>query len=172
MTNAHRKEDGEQSASFRLPYSHYDQSSLIIHENENPERFVYAPKRNVLDCIPIIPVSTTTAVGFQWKHLDQSHNSVVFDGLYRKRFQQQHLHCQTPQGRINVYWVSIPFRWGDVGKKDPTKPNIRCSLDFLDYCLCIHYILLINPHVAIFLVVEIFSRTDVCDVLKYINDHF
>ena len=174
--NSHQKEEGDQSSYFGLASSHCDQSDLIMHEKKNPSNFIYVPKTSssssIRDIIKRNKVNNTTVFVFDWETVDEAHNFVVFDSLFRKRFHDQRALRQTPKRKPDEYWVSIHFRWGDVGTKNLSQPDQRTGLPFSDYCLCIRYILHLNPGIKIFMFAENFERVDLCRVLKSTNVQF
>ena len=172
LTNRHHKDEGDQSEYFGLSYSHCDAKSLQVYKKVNPNNFVYTTEQNMFNYIPAIPVVNTTVVVFEWEHLDQSNNFAVFDKTFRKRFHHQRLLRQTPKRTANEYWVSVHFRWGDVKTKDPNKPDGRNGLSFADYCLCINAMVLINPHIELFLFAEGLAKPESCWDLKLKNIHF
>ena len=175
LTNEHHKDDGDQSSYFGLNYSHCDQNSLKYYKRLQSKNHVYVPTENMFNYIsklPITNVTKHTVLIFEWEMLDPAHNFVVFDYAFRKRFHRQRLYRNTPQRRYDEYWVSIHFRWGDVGTRDENKPNKRNGLGFLSYCSCISEILSINPNAIIFLFAELFTEPEVCKVLWSENVYF
>ena len=78
-------------------------------------------------------------------------------------------------------WVSVHFRWGDIGRgscrvctidknKDPNLPNKRCGLGFKDFCICIKKILDIDPNAKVFFFAEGISEPyRECPVLRRVK---
>ena len=74
-------------------------------------------------------------------------------------------------------WVSVHFRWGDLGtkswidkNKDPNLPNKRSGLGFNDFCICIKKILDIDPKAKIFFFAEGISNPyRKCSVLRRVE---
>ena len=75
------------------------------------------------------------------------------------------------------FWVSVHFRWGDLGikswidkNKDPNIPNMRSGLGFKDFCICIEKILDTNSKAKIFFFAEgISDPYRKCSVLKRVE---
>ena len=172
LMNEHRKDDGDQSSYFGLNCSDCDQNSLKYYKRLQSQNHVYVPMENIFDYIPRIPITKLTVLIFEWEQLDQSHNFVVFDHAFRSRFHRQRLHRDTPQRRFDEYWVSIHFRWGDVGTRNENIPNERNGLGFWNYCFIISEILSISPNARIYLFAELFTGPDVCKVLWSENVYF
>ena len=174
LVNSHQKQEGDQSSYFGLSSSHCDENTLIMYEKQNSSNFIYVPKTTsssaIRDIIKRTKVNNTTVFVFDWERLDQAHNFVVFDSLFRKRFHNQRLLRQTPKRKPDEYWVSIHFRWGDVA--DLNQPDQRTGLSFSDYCLCIRYMIHLNPRIKIFMFAENFKRVDLCPALKSTNVQF
>ena len=126
----------------------------------------------MFDYIPTVPITKDTVLIFEWEQLDQAHNFVVFDHAFRNKYHRQRLCRDTPQRRYDEYWVSIHFRWGDVGTTNENKPNKRNGLGFISYCSCISEILTINPNARIFLFAELFTGPEVCNLLWSENVYF
>ena len=173
LTNKHHKYDGDQSRYFGLSYLHCDKTSLEAYKHLNQKNFYYVPKKAIFDYnsrIAVENITKYTVMIFKWEHLDKIHNYLVFDSAFRNRFHQQRLHRNTPRREPGEYWIAVHFRWGDVRTKDPNKPDIRASLGFSDYCLCISHILQINPNfTTIFLFAEGFTGNKNCPALKSKN---
>ena len=168
-------EEGDQSAYFGLSYPDCDQNSLRFYDWRIHDRFIYAPNfdknfnnpTNILEYISKLSVSNTTVIVLRRHNgMNGLYNYAVFDELFRTRFHQQRMNRLTPRRPPDEHWVAIHFRWGDLATEDINKPDVRGGLGFMDYCLCIHYILLHNPAVKIFLFAENFKDTKVCTILK------
>ena len=191
LTNAHVRDEGDQSFFFGLSYPECDYASLKIHQ-KHPDnlRFIYAPNDNkTFEYAPAVPLATrienlvfeyvssmsvtnSTVIVFNEEYIGQTmydlvHNFAAFDKQFRARFEHQRLGRTTPKREANEYWISMHFRWGDVKTDDPDKPNYRNALGFSNYCLCVKYILLLNPpRVKVFLFAEHFmSSLSHCSVL-------
>jgi hypothetical protein len=176
LVNSHQKQEGDQSSYFGLSSPHCDQSNLIMYEKKNSSDFIYVPKTtsssSIRDIIKRTKVKNTTVFVFDWETVDERHNFIVFDSLFRKRFHDQRALRQTPKRKPDEYWVSIHFRWGDVETEDISQPDLRTGLPFSDYCLCIRYMLHLNPRIKIFMFAENFERVDLCQQLKSTNVQF
>ena len=170
LTNAHEKDAGDQSEYFGLALSHCDKQSLEMYEKTENDRFIYVPKgAKMFEYIPTLQLSNKTVITFEWHHVDQTHNFILFNKIFRERFHQQRLTRNTPRRTMNEFWVTIHFRWGDVNTKEPNKPDIRSGLGFSDYCACIKRILDINPAIKVFLFAEGFKSPELCDAIGYKN---
>ena len=100
LTNKHHKYDGDQSRYFGLSYSHCNHYALKAHKQLKPNNFVNVPKNDWLECISRISsknVTKNTVVVFNWEHVDQSNNFIVFDNVFRNNFHRQRLERKTPK---------------------------------------------------------------------------